>query len=278
MKNILISIFLSLIFSCCSNDGWHPVEYPEMEHKVSKWDKNIRYIFSTDISIEERNTTIAKSREYIKDNLWIIKESELKDSIEVIFVEDKEDMYNYTYLHVSGTVFLASDKVNNLVFCVYGTRHPLKHELMHIISLLKWGRYRGEFTWLSEGLATYADPMFECDNYSFEEKYTAFLQKGKLIPIDSLMADFHGNIFAKDFDNNKNKLRYNQSAYMVQYMIENYGSEKIKALWQSEGMEYFEQIFGIKVEDMINNIERHLKAKYPNLIPFDWEEFQKKCY
>lgn len=279
-SKVILFITLLLVFICCSQEKnrWTQTEYPMMEHKTSKWDENIRYTFSNRINIEDREKTIAKSKEYIEDNLRIIKESVLNDSIEIIFVDDKEEMYKYTYLHLSGTVFFLGSKTNNLVFCIYDNkRMPLKHELMHLVAGLKWGLIDGDFSWFDEGLATYADSDWECDSYSFEEKYTAFMQDNKLVPMDSLITDFHGDIFTKDFDNNINRIRYNQSAYMVQYMIENYGIEKIKELWQN-GMHKFEDIFGVTIYTMVDDIEKKLREKYPEPIEFDWKKFEERCY
>lgn len=270
---LYISLFFITLFCNAQNaEQWTFVEYPDME-KVAKWDENIRYIFTPSVDIKERNEVIKKTKEYINDNLKIIGESELKDSIEIIFVDDKKEMYEYTALHVSGTVFVSE---KNLVFCVYGDRMPLKHELMHVISMLKWEPHN--ITWLSEGLATYSDPDFECNDYSLEERYVAFLQKDKLVPMDTLMSNFHQDILlAKDFDNNKNRIRYNQSAYLVQYMIDNYSIGKVKELWKG-GMDKFEKIFGLKIEDMLIRIENKLNEKYPHPIDFDWDKFEQPCY
>lgn len=270
---ILFLLLFTLL--CCDlpKEDWSSVEYSEMEHKTAKWDENIRYIFSSDVNVKDRNKVIEKSKKYIKDNLQILGESELKDSIEIIFVDDKKEMYKYTSLHVSGTVF---DADKSLVFCVYDeNRMPLKHELMHIISTKKWGR--DVIIWLSEGLATYADASFSCDNYSLEEKYVAFLQKDKLVPVDSLILNFHGNIFTEDFNNNINKIRYYQSAYIVQYLIEEFGIHKIKELWLSD-MSDFENIFGLRIENMLINIEKKLKEKYPEAIDFNWDQFDEPCF
>lgn len=83
--------------------------------------------------------------------------------------------------------------------------------------------------------------------------------------------------FCLKFDNNKNRIRYNQSAYLVQYMLDNYGIGKVKELWQG-GVEGFENIFGLKIEDMLINIESELNEKYPNPIDFDWDKFEQPCY
>lgn len=283
-KTFPIFIFFLLAYSFCyaQNDCWIQSWKPEMDNWVFKHDGNYRYYFDLQTEVKVRNQIIDRSKEYIKDNLKIINEPAFDDKIIFMFVRDLEEMYKYAGVRVAGTIYTAEQtRDKHTVFCLFenGNVTPLKHELMHLITAIKWGRIAGglPLAWLGEGLATYADPNVLCDGYSFEEKYIAFLQKNKLVKMDSLIIDFHGNPNDENFDYKRLLISYNQSAYMVQYMIEKYGVEKVKDLWQS-GMNDFERIFGLNIEDMISDIERQLKAKYPNPIPFDWDKFQKKCY
>lgn len=283
---IIIPIFIFFIqaYSFChaQNDCWIPSWKPEMDNWVFKHDGDCRYYFHMQTDINVRDQIINRTKEYIKDNLKIINEPAFDDKIILMFVQDTEEMYKYAGVRVAGTIYTAEQtRDKHIVFCLFGNGKatPLKHELMHVVTIIKWGRIVGGLTlaWLGEGLATYADPNILCDGYSFEERYVAFLQNNKLVKMDSLIMDFHGNHNDENFDSKRLLISYNQSAYMVQYMIENYGIQKIKALWQN-GMDDFERIFGLKMEDMINGIKRYLDAKYPNRIPFDWDKFQKKCY
>ncbi|WP_160111047.1 peptidase MA family metallohydrolase [Dysgonomonas sp. Marseille-P4361] len=213
---------------------------------------------------------ITKCDTYIEDNLKIIKETEFIDSLDIILVQDLDEMYKYTREHVAGKISLIEDNENrNMIFCLYrGKKSPLKHELMHMIAMCKWGIPEGglPLQWLNEGLATYADPKAECDGYLFEEKYTAFLYSNKLINSTSLMTDF-----------TYSKISYNQTAYMVEFLIQNYGVEKIKLLWQS-GMGKFEEIIGLTFEELILQINNELSQKYPNPIDFNWPKFEEGCY
>ena len=65
-------------------------------------------------------------------------------------------------------------------------------------------------------------------------------------------------------------------AYIVGYLIDNYGMEKFKALWK-EGMEDFEKIYAISLENCLQKINDKLYKKYPDPIDFNWEEFTKDC-
>lgn len=278
MKKILVCLMLLLPgLYCCSQttNQWRQAEDSIFAGKVYKWEGNIKYYFNSDINLKDRNAMIRKCKRYIKDNLKLINESELKDDIHIIFIKDREEMYRYVFERMAGTVVSAAEAGENMVFSVYANGiNPVKHELMHIINICKWGEAAGgtSLAWLSEGLATYCDPATECDGYSFEEKYVAFLQSGQLADIGTLLHNFRDTETYREI-----KIRYNQSAYIVQYIVDNYGMNKVKELWQG-GMRNFTKIFGIEMGDMLTDINDMLNDKYPSPIRFDWDRFEERCF
>lgn len=276
MRNIVVAIMLILTTYCCSNsdnDAWEKAQLPRMENKLFRQVGNITYFFNSDISVDDRNAMIEKCKKDIKDNLKMINESELSDSAYIIFVRDRDEMYKLASIRAIGTVFTADFAGKNMVFCIYKKDCPIKHELMHLVTLCKWNIKNDiSLVWLSEGLATYADP--ETDGYSFEEKYTVFLQNKMLVSMDSLTENFHRSLYTENPDLKDIKIRYSQSAYIVQYLIDNYGMNKIKELWQSS-MDDFPKIYGKKINHVVLDIENELNAKYPNSIDFDWDKFLK---
>ncbi|MDU1890053.1 MAG: peptidase MA family metallohydrolase [Dysgonomonas sp.] len=287
MKKILLLTLLSILLHSCKvserNDCWYQSWEKELENKVYKQGNNFRYLFCEDTDIRQRNKLIDDCNKYVMDNLRIINESEYKKLTNIIFVRDYDEMFKYVNEKLAGTIICAENTSTNqnFVFCLYedGKATSLKHELMHIISYQKWGEVIGgtPLIWLSEGLAMYADPTIYCNENSFEKIYAVLMQNNKLLSTHSLIEDFRGgNPNNKDFDYVRILISYNQSAYIVQYMIDNYGIDKIKQLWQS-GMDDFEKIFGLKFEDMTSEIEKELNRKYPNPIEFNWEKFYKRC-
>lgn len=276
MKNLFLLMILSVAFSCSSskNKDWFQATENTLEHKVCKQDKYIKYFFDTDVSVEDREATIDKCEKYIEENLSLIGESSFCDSTYIIFVRDVKEMYELTRTYNSGICYPPEDIDDikkYLVFCRYGgSKIPLKHELMHLVTLSKWGIPEGSYSlqWLSEGLATYADPQADLGNYTIEERYRVFLENGILSDIDTLLDNFNLNIRDNTINHTRDNylkihIHYNQSAYIVQYMIENYGIEKVKQLWQ-KGMRDFDIIFDFTIEEMIMNIEKEIKYKYPN--------------
>lgn len=278
MKKTLLFIALSTLQftykTSAQDNGWNPrtdfqINVGEMVYKqIGK----IKYTFYSDVSPEERDQMVSLTNLYIKENLAILKESEFNDSIDVILVRNRNDMVTHTGAPVSGMAEVKTDEFikQKLILCIGGDKNPLKHELMHMVSKCKWGTPKdyNRFTWLEEGLATYADPKAGCDNYSFEEKYVYFVQSRKIISVDSLV---------NELQSQHPKIAYNQSAYIVKYLIDNYGIDSLKKLWTGT-MDDFITIYGVSFDDLIGMIEIELREKYPDPIKFDWDEFEKKCY
>lgn len=274
LKLLILLVLLLPYYAFSQENGWNPrtdfqVNVSEM---VYKQEGKIKYTFYSDVSLEERYSLMSLTNLYINENLAILKESEFTDSIDVILVRNRDDMIMHVGAPISGRTQAKTDEFvkQKLIVCIGGDKNPLKHELMHMVSKCKWGtpKDRNSFTWLEEGLATYADPKAECDNYSFEEKYVYFVQSRKLISRDLLV---------NELSSQHPKIAYNQSAYIVKYLIDNYGIDSLKKLWTGS-MDDFITIYGVSFDDLIGMIEIELREKYPNPIKFDWAEFEKQCY
>ena len=107
---------------------------------------------------------------------------------------------------------------------------PIKHELMHLITMLKWGYPTPTSTWMNEGLGTYAEN--DCNGINVAQIYRYFLENDKLISIDLLSSDFYKQ---------PEMVGYHQSGYIVEYLLENYSIEQFKKLW-TNGFKNFEKI------------------------------------
>jgi hypothetical protein len=155
------------------------------------------------------------------------------------------------------------------VVSVGGPRNPLKHEVMHLISRCKWGTSKDDQAWLEEGLATFAAPEAECDTLSFEEKYRDILQNGKAVDADALLLHFK--------EQQTPKICYNQSAYIVGYLIEKYGIDRLRKLWIG-GMEVFQELYGMSFNSLVQQVERQLMQSSQPAISLDWNDFIRPCY
>ena len=276
---VLLSVFAYKFYDRSYQE--HPLKKILRENgMVTKEEGNLKFTFSKTLSQSEQKDLIARCKEGIGKNLEFIGESPFDDSIHFILVPTRNDMKFFflgnspagkTYLKDDESIPKDSRFDENTVFAVYGGEHnAIGHEIMHVVSALKWGI--NYCMWLDEGLATLSNPeSFNCDGYTFEERYTYFLQNGMLIPLDSITNPVgERNRFIQ------NKIYYNHSAYIVRYLIDNYGMEKFKYLWQN-GLDDFEELYGLSLEECTKKINDELNKKYPNPIDFNWEAFTEDC-
>ena len=266
----IIRIFLLiLIISGCSkskkefnsveNDDW------TKETKVSKLIKNVNFIFPENShAFENKEEIINRTFDAIEDNIKILNKEEFTDTIYVRVMSSRDEMFIYTGTRAFGntypywsTLYIVAneDEVNP----------PIKHELMHLIAMLDWDYSKRNSTWMNEGIATYA--ANDCNGNNVEEIYRFLLEEDKLISIEDLTTDFYAQ---------SDMVAYHQSAYIVQYLLENYGLEKFKNLW-TQGYEKFEEIYGLPYSKIKENLEDLVIEKYPKAPKIDWEIFSKGC-
>lgn len=247
----------SVIFS--QDSDWIKSTFPNLENKMTKVDGNIRYFIDSYLSSIEMDSMTIVSQQYINQNLDLINESDFIDSLYIILVQNKDEMIKYTGHKISGIALLKDEFVpQNMVCCI---PKVLKHELMHIITQLKWGLNSDVRIpdWLTEGLAVYANPEAEsCDKYTLEQKYIYFLQNEMLLSSDMLI-QFPSIL---EVDTKVLDIAYNQAGYIVSFLIDKYGIDKLRMLW-SKGMNDFDKIYECSFEDMISKIRDELKLKHP---------------
>jgi len=252
-------IFLSWLipFSAikAQDEEWHN------ECKSSRIVDNFKFTFPSEVTRELREYYIKQNLNSVNECLNIIEEHNFTDSVEVEFLKDRNTMKKYLGWPASGMAY--PDR--KTMFCIVAEKTPIKHEWMHMISMLKWGTPDKTLTWMNEGLATYAD---KCSKYSNEEIYTYFIQNKRLISLDGLVNDFY---------NQNDVISYFQGAYLVEYLIGKYGISKFRIFWQSNISE-FENIYGKTLNNIVDDINNYLTKKYTKPIEFDWDEFEKGCY
>lgn len=311
---IILLLLLSNNIAVSQNNDWKPSSPPFPSNMSTKFDGNIKYTVSPSISADKRNKVIINTQKYIIQNLELIQESMFNDSVHILIVKNRDEMKKYFGVPFAGLTGLKDEYIKeNLIYCVYDENYdPLKHEIMHIISFIKWGGPHGVPGWLVEGLPTFAGQVFfDCDCLTLEERYVYLLQTGRLLDIKKLMG------FPKLGEaSNESKAGYNQSGFLVKYLLDNYGVEKLRELWMNSAEEYekterqvsqmiteqniainnaeamlelfethslatflpvFEKLYGISFDNMIEKINGELKQKYPYTINYEWEEFGKSC-
>lgn len=259
MKILIYFTFLVLV-SCHSSP-----QPNDFEKKVTlHLDKgNILYSFPEEVGMIHINSAIQQTELSIKENLKLLKEESFLDTIQIEFVRNRQEMIKYTGRNVSGLAIAN----RNTMFSLIGKGYypPIKHELMHLISMLKWGIPSSSNYWLNEGLATYAAGT--CTPYSLEEIYTYFLQTNQLIGIKNLAIDFYQT---------NELLAYPQAAYICKVLIKKFGIKKFKSLWQ-KGTESFEEVYGLSPDEFEKSMASELRSKHKTKIDFDWNKYSKGC-
>ena len=223
---------------------------------------NITYYFPSEVEIPRRNLAIVECQKAIEENLKLVGETEFNNKMDIEFVKSRKEMLKYTGLGAQGMSFPDRDVFFTLL---KDTGSPIKHEMMHMITMYKWRTPPTSSTWMNEGLATYSGGT--CSKYSLEEIYKYFIQSNKLISMNKLSEDFYES---------PDMIAYTQSAFISKFLIENYGISKFKELWKS-GYEKLNEIYGFDSQSFEQTMKDYINRKYPTNINFNWEEFNKGC-
>ncbi len=261
MKTRAITFLLLIIFlhSCkeTAKNEWTKIT------AETKTVNNITYYFPSETDTPKRNSAIEECQKSIEANLKLIEETEFSNKMDIEFVRSRKEMLKYTGMAAQGMAFPDRDVL--FVLLKDTGLSPIKHEMMHMITMYKWGTPPASSTWMNEGLATYAGGT--CFEYSLEEIYKYFVQSDKLISMDKLSQDFYEN---------PDVVAYTQSAFISKYLIENYGISKFKELWKN-GYEKLNEIYGFSSQILEQTLRDYINRKYPKDINFDWEKFNKGC-
>jgi hypothetical protein len=261
-KKLTYLLLILSFYSCIAqkkatnNENWNKIV------TESKTINNITYIFPSEVEIPRRELAIEECQKSIEENLKLIEETEFNNKMDIEFLKSKKEMLKYGGMAAQGLAYPDRDVFFTLL---KDKGSPIKHEMMHMITMYKWGTPPYSTTWMNEGLATYSGGT--CSKYSLEEIYKYFIQSNKLISMDKLSEDFYEN---------PDMVAYTQSAFICKFLIDSYGISKFKELWKS-GYEKLNEIYGIDSKTLENTLKDYINKKYPKDIDFDWEEFNKGC-
>ncbi|WP_416441582.1 peptidase MA family metallohydrolase [Leeuwenhoekiella sp. A16] len=223
---------------------------------------NITYNFPAEVEIPRRNLAIEECQKAIEENLKLIGETEFTNKMDIDFLKSRKEMLKFGGMAAQGLAYPDRDVFFTLL---KDKGSPIKHEMMHMITMYKWGTPPNSSTWMNEGLATYSGGT--CSKYSLEEIYKYFIQSDKLISMDKLSENFYEN---------PDMIAYTQSAFICKFLIDNYGISKFKELWK-RGFEKLNEIYGFDAQTLEKNLKDYVNQKYQTNIDFDWDEFNKGC-
>ena len=184
-------------------DGW------EKEGQVLKSIKNVTFNFPDNgFAYDRKSDYVKQCFEAMQSNIQIIGLDGFSDTIQIRFLRSRDDMFWFAGREAGG---IANPHINTLYLVADGEKTPpIKHELMHLIAMLEWGYPHVSSVWINEGLAAYAED--NCNGYNIAQIYRYFIETDKLIHIDSLTSDFYAQ---------SEMIGYHQSAYVVEYLLNN---------------------------------------------------------
>jgi hypothetical protein len=226
---------------------------------------HISYMFvENSYAFSKKDSAIMLCENAIENNLAIIEEKVFNTDYRIQFINSDDEMEKYA----GGRTYGGKVEPNNKIVYLRFTEKeigPITHEIMHMVVVSAWNWPPKSSFWINEGLATFAANY--CSGYNVEELYTYFLSQDMLFTMDSLTTNFY---------NNNDMIAYHQSAFIVQYLIKNYGIENLKKLWQV-GFQDFDKIYGFSFSKLQSNIKVFLNNKYPIPPSIDWEIVGKGC-
>ena len=275
---ILLPAFIWLLIGCSgtneednseNQNGW------QLQKQVTKEIDNLSFTFpSSGYAYDNRDAFVEECIEAIKSDCALLELPNYTELIKIRFVSSREEMHELTGMQASGLSNCWTKEVH-LVANIEEEKNegenlvkpPIKHELMHQISNVKWGYLWDNFEmdWMNEGLATLAEN--NCNDFNVEQIYRYLLEEDMLISIDSLSNDFYEH---------EEMIAYHQSAYIVQCLIDLYGIEKFKELWKSESSN-FEEVYEVPFSQMEIEINKNVMETYPKTININWDIFKEGC-
>ena len=183
--------------------------------------------------------------------------------IRVIYFNDREKLRPFLNMAPKG---IALPEANTLLIATNDTlRAYHTHEMMHIISISRFGGYAAApADWIQEGISVYADNP--CMGYSIHA-IGAYLYYSDQIPsIDSLFNHFRAL---------PDMIAYMHAGSFTWFMIDKYGIEKFELLWK-QGAGNLPTVTGKTKEVLEMEYHDFLMQKYPVQPEIDWELLNNK--
>lgn len=246
--------------------GW------ELKQTVTKQIDNFYFTFpNKGYAYENRDKLVEQCTQAFQENCALIHDDSYTEFTHITFLQSKNDMLLHAGIYVKGG---AANVYNRSIHMMVADENegpdkqlnpPIKHEVMHMVAMTAWGNTQSNMNWLNEGLATYAQN--DCSGYTVAEIYRLFLEEGMLVSIEDLTSDFY---------HIDEMIGYHQSAYIAEFMLSNYGIEKLEAVWKG-GFSQFEAVYGFSFSQMEEKLNQHVMKLHPIAPEIDWSVLKKGC-
>ena len=258
---ILLSALMYSLIGCADKtqeNGW------KLEKRVTKKVDNLYFTFPSEgYAYDNRDLYVKECIDALKEDCAIIKLPNYNNPIKITFLNSRKEMEEEVGSPASGWTNMWTQEIHIVANNEFTP--PIKHEIMHMISMTTWGYPNDDLIWINEGLATYTEK--HCNGYNVGQIYRYLLEKEMLISIDSLANNFYGE---------DDMISYHQSAHIVEFLLTNYGIEKFQDLWK-KGFPFFEEIYNISFSEIEIEINKNIIEKYPTAVDIDWNVFKEGC-
>ena len=260
-----VFFFVAILLLACHGSPVKEKRWTQ-EKQYLKTVGNVSFTFpGKGYAYDNRDKFAADCLKAIKSNCALISLPSYTDTITIQFVRDRQEMKKYTGLTAGGIPMIQPKIVYLVANSDPKDQPPIKHELMHMITMTTWGYPGVDSNWMNEGLAAYAEN--NCNGFTDEAIYRYLADKDMLVPMPALTTSFYKQ---------PEMIAYHQAAYIVQYLLSHYGVEKLKALW-SQGFASFETIYGVSFDRMQTAISNKARQDYPKVPAINWDSFQEGC-
>ena len=268
---ILLSVLMYSLIGCADKtqenknteqenqeNGW------KLEKRVTKKVDNLYFTFPSEgYAYDNRDLYVKECFDALKEDCAIIKLPNYNNPIKITFLNSRKEMEEEVGSPASGWTNMWTQEIHIVANNEFTP--PIKHEIMHMISMTTWGYPHDDLIWINEGLATYTEK--HCNGYNVGQIYRYLLEKEMLISIDSLT----NNFYRED-----DMVSYHQSTHIVKFLLTNYGIEKFQDLWK-KGFPFFEEIYNISFSEIEIEINKNIIEKYPTAVDIDWDVFKEGC-
>jgi hypothetical protein len=190
----------------------------------------------------------------LRQSLRLLERQAFPFLLRVFVIDSRSDMQALVGRSAAGTAEASS----NAVLLVGNERlaPQLRHEVMHAVSLQLWGHPFDPVTptqarqggWLREGIAMLAQGR--CGAYPNRGVAAAMLQRGDLLPVDTLRQAF--------YDRHPGTA-YVQSGALVEYLLDRYGTEALYRVW-TDGPGAVPAVTGASADEVERGWHRWLRA------------------
>src|SRR5690606_4253334 len=212
---------------------------------------------------DNRDSVVEACFDALKENCDRIKLPKYTQPIKFIFLNSRSEMEEEVGYSATGWTNIWTQELH--IVANNDFTPPIRHVIVHMISMTTWGYPHDDLIWSNEGLATTTENY--CNGYTLGEIYRYLLEEDMLLSIDSLTNNFHGE---------PSIISYHQSAHIVEYLIRKYELKKFEELWK-KGFSFFEEIYSISFSQIEEEVKKETMEKFPTPVNIDWDVFKNGC-